>query len=298
LGNEDAKNALDNLSATLNGAINDAIEKRLQDGMKKLLGEKASWEVVQLVIEHVAEQATSVVKRFTTITPLMNASKSFFDVRADFEGKLKAARGNGADALNKAIEEGNESFWKTMPRIGIQLHKDMETVKGQIKSELSKMTTEELEPLLTVADDLYKLQMRALDSVRAQVVVKLKANVNVMAGSEQELVNLLRSTFRENVFNCIQVLVSDSWISVADAINTCAIAQVTSKFDEIVWDKVSPALEALQAMLPEQVGKLGLKIEKLAHTVAEVLIAKATTFVITKLVIKLEEILFNQAVSL
>jgi len=298
LNNEDAKGALDKLSANLNSAINDAIEKRLQDGMQKLLGEKASMEVVQLVIEHIAEQATQIVKRFTTITPLMNASKSFFSVRADFEQKLKAARGGGADSLLKAIDEGSLAFWKTLPSIGIQLYKDMENVKTQIKSELSKLSEEAVAPLLDVADAMYKFQMKALNSVRTQLVVKLKSEVNNIAASDQALENTLRSTFRDLIFNNVQILVSEAWTSVADAIVQSSIVQVIAKFDEIVWDKVTPALEAIQALIPEQLANLGLKIEKLAHSVAEILIESATTWVIVKLTIKLEEILFNQAVSL
>jgi len=298
LNNEDAKAALDKLAANLNTAINDAIEKRLQDGMQKLMGEKASMEIVQLVIEHIAEQATQVVKRFTTITPLMNASKTFFNVRMDFEQKLKTARGGGAEALGKAIDEGSLAFWKTLPAIGIQLYKDMENVKSQIKSELSKLSEEALAPLLEVADAMYKLQMKALNSVRAQLVVKLKTDINAIAASEQVLVDTIRNTFRDLIFNNIQILVSEAWTSVADAILQSSIVQVTAKFDEVVWEKITPALEAIQSLIPDQLAKLGLKVDKLAHTVAEVIIEHATTWVITKLEIKLEEILFNQAVML
>jgi len=266
--------------------------------MQKLLGEKASMEVVQLVIEHIAEQATQIVKRFTTITPLMNASKTFFGVRADFEQKLKAARGGGADSLLKAIDEGSLAFWKTLPSIGIQLFKDMENVKSQIKSELSKLSEDAIAPLLEVADAMYKFQMKALNSVRAQLVVKLKADVNAMAASEQVLENTLRTTFRDLIFYNIGILVSEAWTSVADAIVASSIVQVIAKFDEIVWSQLTEAFEAIQALIPEQLANLGLKIEKLAHTVAEILIETATTWVIVKLTIKLEEILFNQAVNL
>jgi len=290
---EDAKVSLERLSITVMKAINDAVERRLQEGMKRLLGEKASMEIVQFVIEKLAEQATMLVKRFTNINPLINACKSFFDKRAEVEKKMKEAR--NADELEKALTEGSAIMWASLPHIGVRLFNEMETLKSQITTEFTNsMTPAAITPLTDAADAMFAEQMKAINSVRTKMILKLKTQ-NLLAGNESGLAEAIRTTFREHVFQAIQVLVQDAWTSVAAAIVQSAILQVQAKFEETVWPPIKQGLDELQHLIPEVLGKMGLQLEPIAKKVANILIEKGTTFVVTKLIIKLEELLFNQA---
>jgi len=295
LGKEDAKSALDHLHHHLNQAINEDVERRLLEGAKRLLGEKASMEVVQFVIEKLADQSTHMIKRFTTVAPLMTACKTFFDKRAETEKKLKETK--TAEEMEKAIDEGSASMWSTLPHIGVQLFKDMENVKAQIQSELSNLGDTAVQPLVDAADSMFQEQMKAINSVRTKTVLKLKTQTN-LAGNEGALTEALRSAFREFVFNSIHVLVQDSWTSVSAAIVQSAVAQVQAKFDETVWPTIQQGLAELQKLIPEQLGKMGLQLESIAQKICAFVIEKGTTWVVTKLVIKLEELLFNQAEKL
>lgn len=291
-GHLGAKPSLDRLADQLNQAIKDFIDKRLQEGAQKLLGDKASFEIVHEVIAHVADQATRMVQRFTTITPLMNASKAFFEVCTELPGKLAGATGD--EAKIKVIEEASAAFWHKLPHIAIKLFKDMETVKTQIAQELRTLPDTALTPLTDAADAMYALQMRALNSVRTQFVVSLKAKIAQLS-TKEECELAVRSVFREFVFKNTQVLVNDAWCAVAEAIIQSAFFQVMAKFDEKIWVHIQPTLAALQAAIPAPLASAGLQIDPLAHQVAALIIEKPTRWVVTKLVIKLEEILFNQA---
>jgi len=292
---EDATKALDILNATLSQAMTEAVEKRLQDGMKRLMGERASMEIVQLIIEQLATDATRMVKRFTTISPLMTASRHFFEKRAEVEKKIRESK--TAEEMEKAINEGSAAMWDTLPHIGVRLFKDIETVKSQITSEFNGWTDDSVTPLTDAADAMYAEQMKAINSIRVKLVLKLRTLTNLI-GKDNEMAEAVRNAFREFVFNSVNVLVQDSWTAVGNAIVLSGIAQVKAKFAETVWPSIQSGLDELQSHIPEHLSKMGMKLAPIVQKVVNILLEKGTTFVITKLIIKLEELLFNQAEKL
>jgi len=296
---ENAKTSLDFLIANLNDAMEKGLEQKLAGGAKSLLGDKVSLEIVQLIIEAIAEKAIRVVRKFTTIGPLLHCSKTLFDCRADIEKAIKAVRDKGKEAVHKAIEDGSAAMWKTLPQSGLHLFKEMDKLKERVSSEMGAMTQDAIDPLTAVADALYAEQMKALNSVRVQFVNQLKAKHDEGGfGTEDAAISAVRNSFREIVFAVVQVLIVDSWVGIANALLASALAQVLYKFQTDVWPTIQPALAAIQELIPEPVAKMGLKVEPLANKVCNIIITKAVTWALTKLLLKLEQAIFDQSSNL
>lgn len=298
LGKEDAKSAVETLGQNITEAMESAVEKRLTEGAKKLIGEKANFEIVQEVLGAVAEKAVKIIKKFTTIMPLIKQAKSFFDVREKLEEKLKEAKGKGNEEVMKVIDEGSYNFWNTLPEIGMNLFRDMDSLKENIKSEFSGISEDSMKPLMDVCDRLYTKQVKCFDAIRTRFVTQLKAKIGANLGSDDAVAGCIRTTYRDATMEVINIIVAESWTDVSGGIMGVAAAMVLDKFKEVVWDKVKSVLEPIQSLIPDQLAKLGLEIEPMAWSIVEIIITKASNFAVAKLVIKLEEILYNQAVSL
>jgi len=296
LGEKDARAALENVKDEFDKAVEDTLEEKMKAGLEKILGEKAaSLEIVTLILEHVAKQAVGVLKRFTTIKPLMSASAGIFTVRAKLEKDVVAAKGDQKAAL-AAVETASAEMWKTFPDAGLLLYSKIDKLKAHIDSEFREVSDEAREPLTDIADELYNQQMKALNSLRTQFLLGLKTKLdeNTLKSEEQTL-DVIRVSFRELVFSIIHILVVDSWKGISDGLIASAIIQVKTKFEADVWPTIASGLEEVQKFIPKEVEDLGLKIEPLAKSVAMILLEKGTRWALTKLIIKLELVLFEQA---
>jgi len=193
-------------------------------------------------------------------------------------------------------------MWKTFPDVGLHLFRDMDRIKDELNADLASDCPESGRiPLREAADHLYQEQMKALNSLRTDFVNILKARLVSDASilmSDDAIQGAIRMIWRELTFKIIHVIMPDSWTKVANAIRLSALEQVKFKFDEKVWPLIVPPLEAVQAMIPESIAKLGLKVEPLAHTVATILLTKAVDWALTTLVIKLEFALFEQGTNI
>jgi len=263
---------------------------------KKILGDKAAnLEIVTLILEHVAKQAVAVLKRFTTIKPLMSASLGIFNVRAQLEKEIVAAKGDQKVA-HAAIEAASAQMWNTFPESGLLMFSKMDKLKDQINSEFRDVCEAGRVPLTTVADTLYNEQMKALNSLRTQFLLGLKSKLDGdTLQSEEKSMGVIRASFRELVFSIIHILVVDSWKAIGENLIVSAIFQVQFKFDADIWPTIASGLEEVQKFIPKEVEDLGLKIEPLAKSVANMLLEKGTRWALTKLIIKLELVLFEQA---
>jgi hypothetical protein len=296
LGDKDAKAALENLKDEFDKAVEDTLEEKMKHGLEKILGEKAaSLEIVTRVLEHVAKQAVAVLKRFTTIKPLMAASLGVFNVRAKLEKDVAAAKGD-QKAVHAAIETASADMWKTFPDAGLLLYSKVDKLKDHIDSEFRDIPDEAREPLTDIADQLYNQQMKALNSLRTQFLLGLKNKLDENTlKSEEKTMDIIRTSFRELVFSIIHILVVDSWKGIGENLILSAIVQVQMKFDTEVWPSIASGLEEVQKFVPKEVEDLGLKIEPLAKSVAMMLLEKGVRWALTKLVINLELVLFEQA---
>jgi len=296
LGDKDAKAALDHMADDFDGAVAGTLEEKMKAGIEKILGEKtASLEIVTLILEHVAKQAVAVLKRFTTIKPLMAASLGMFNVRAQLEKDIVAAKGD-KKAADAAIDTASHEMWKTFPDAGLLMYSKIDKLKDQINSEFRDISDEARQPLTDIADSLYAEQMKALNSLRTQFLLGLKSKLDENTlKSESAALDVVRASFRELVFSIIHILVVDSWKGIGENLILSAIVQVQNKFEADVWPTIASGLEEIQQFIPKEVEDLGLKIEPLAKSVAFMLLEKGVRWALNKLIIKLELVLFEQA---
>jgi len=296
LDSKDAKGALENLKDEFDKAVEETLEEKMKSGLEKILGEKAAnLEIVSLILEHVAKQAVGTLKKFTTIKPLMSACLGMFDVRAQLEKDVIAGKAD-QKAVGAAIDKASAEMWKTFPDAGLLLFSKMDKLKDKVKSEFSSLSEEALEPLLEIADQLYVQQMKALNSLRTQFLLGLKTKLDGDAlKSDETIAAVIRTGFRDIVFSIIHILVVDSWKGLSANLIKSAIVQVKEKFEADVWPTIASGLEAIQSLIPEEVSNMGLQIEPLAKSVAFILLEKGVNWALTKLIIKLELVLFEQA---
>jgi len=294
LDSKDAKDALEGLKDEFDKAVEETLEEKMKAGLEKILGEKAAnLEIVSLILEHVAKQAVGCLKKFTTIKPLMSACLGIFEVRAQLEKDVIAAKAD-QKAVTAALEKASADMWKTFPDAGLLLYSKMDKLKDNVVSGLSD---DAMEPLTDIADELYAEQMKALNSLRTQFLLGLKSkfeNGDVLK-SDETITAAIRSGFRDIVFSIIHILVVDSWKGIAGNLIKSAIVQVKEKFEADVWPTIASGLEAIQSLIPEPVANMGLQIEPLAKSVAFILLEKGVNWALTKLIIKLELVLFEQA---
>jgi len=293
LDSKDAKEALDGLQNEFDKAVEETLEEKMKAGVDKILGEKAAnLEIVTLILEHVAKQAVGCLKKFTTIKPLISACSGLFAVRTQLEKDIIAGKAD-QKAVAAAIDKASAEMWKTFPDAGLLLYSKMDKLKANVVSGLSD---DALEPLTDIADSLYAEQMKALNSLRTQFLLGLKSkNDSGDLKTDEAITAAIRSGFREIVFSIIHILVVDSWKGIAENLIQSAIVQVNEKFEADVWPTIASGLEAIQSLIPEPVANMGLQIEPLAKSVAEFLLQKGVNWALTKLVIKLELVLFEQA---
>jgi len=65
-------------------------------------------------------------------------------------------------------------------------------------------------------------------------------------------------------------------------------------FNSTVWPPIKSGLDALQSLIPEELGSMGLKLEPLVHAVIDFIINKALTWAMTKIFLAIERALFSQ----
>jgi len=296
LGDKDARAALENLKDEFDKAVEDTLEEKMKAGLAKLIGDKnANMEIVALILEAIANQVLAVLKRFTTIKPLMEACKPMFAVRAQMEKDIIAAKGDKA-AADKVIDAASVAMWKTFPEAGLLLFSKVDKLKDHIQSEFRNLPDEAVSPLTDIADKLYDRQMSALNSLRTQLILGLKTKLDAETlKSEDNISNVIRTSFRELTFSIIHIITVESWKGIAENIITSAIVQAKNKFDSDVWPTIASGLEEIQKLLPDEITSMGLQIEPLAKAVAMLILEKGVKWALTKFVIKLELALFEQA---
>jgi hypothetical protein len=303
-GGANAYDALLALQGDFDNAVTSSVEAKMKDGVANIIGEKAaSMELVSLILEAVAKQALGVIKRFTTIKPLMSASHGVFLAYNTFIQMLKASYGAASfkpdahvETVAPLIETCSQDMWKSFPDAGLLLFSKMDALKAHIKSEFPDVCDEALEPLTSCADELYSQQMIALNSMRVEFIKTIKAKLTGDAlKSFDSAHEIVRTAFRDLVFAQIHSLALDGWKKVSCNLIKSAIIQVQKKFEETVWPTIASALEAIQSMIPEQLASIGLKIEPMARAVANIILEKGTNWALNKLIIKLELVLFEQA---
>jgi hypothetical protein len=295
LNKHDAREAMNALRDNSETAMEQFLQAKMASGLKAVLGDKtASLEIVQVVMEAIAEQIVKTLNKFTTLKPLMKGAEKLFDCRLELEKDLCANRTGGADAIAKSLEFASKNMWKTLPGIGLRLFIDIYNIKGNIESSLSGVCDEGKKPLTDVTDALYTLQMKALNALRVQLINQLKTRLPSMSGSDDQVKECVRTTWRELTFNIIGIVMKETWVQLCEAFTVSCIEQVKEKFNKDIWPPIKEGLNEIQSLIPAQLSDMGLKIEPMALKVSTIIIEKGVRWAMTKLLLKVEATLFTQ----
>jgi len=72
-------------------------------------------------------------------------------------------------------------------------------------------------------------------------------------------------------------------------------AMILNAFNDQVWPAIKEGLDALQALIPDELASMGLQLVPLVKSVINFIINKAVTWAMKKVFLKMEELLFTQA---
>jgi hypothetical protein len=292
-----AKAALSDIEGQLADAIKVTLEEKIDAAAKNALGAgRANIEIVKLVIEKVAQQIGKIIRRYTSAERLLRAAGPMAGHLEQLETDLAAKKASKEDAV-KVINEASAKMWKELAPAGLRMYQKFRTLHKEIKSDLSGVCDEAVDPLLELVDNLFIVQMRVLNAVRVVFTENLKSKIdtdNILA-SDDSVKTAVHTVFASAVFDHIDLLTRESWTTTADALIASALAQVLEIFNKDVWPVIVKPLELLQNMVPEALAKAGLNIPPIALQICTMLITKGVTAVLTKLIIAFEKALFTQS---
>jgi len=187
-------------------------------------------------------------------------------------------------------------MWQALPNAGLTLFEEFRRVRKDLWDDLKDQPKEALEALDGVCDHLFSVQMRALNALRAEFTIKLRAKLAdpAVRADDKTIVDAARVIFRDTLFDLLQVVVVEAWLSVTGGLLDAANAIAQDKFfSSGVWTAIAAGLEALGNMIPPPLnGKLDLA--SIAQTVIEKILEKGVTWAFTKIFFKLEGALFKQ----
>jgi len=164
LAKQSAKQSLTDIKNGLASAIETELKTRIEEGVKNALGGGiASMEIVKLVCEKVAEQIGKVIRRFTSAEHLLRAGADMAAPLEDLEKSLVAAKG---DAKKQVAEVNATSgkMWNTLADAGLRMYKAYRGKHSEIRSDMSGVCEEGIQPILDVVDNLFICQMRVLNA--------------------------------------------------------------------------------------------------------------------------------------
>jgi len=291
LAKASAISSLNDVKTGLAAAIEAELKTRIEEGVKGALGDRAaSMEIVKLVVEKVAEQIGKVIRRFTSAEHLLRAAA---DMAAPLEALEKNLTASKGDAKKQVAEVNTASgeMWNTLADAGLRMYKAYRGKHSEIRGDMSGVCEEGIQPILDVVDNLFVCQMRVLNAVRVTFTDALRAKAEGGNATADDI----HQAFADSVFQYVNSLTAESWTSVAAGLIASALAQVLDLFNTKIWPTILKPLEELQNMIPDPLAKAGLNIPPIALNICTMLITKAVTGILTKLIMSFEKSLFTQS---
>lgn len=291
---EHGRHAVTNLKNGWEKALTDALGAQMDAAVQGSCSPKfARSGIVQLIVKEFAKYITGTFKEFTTVTPLINASRNLDQKRWDLEDELVKHKDDKA-AFEKTINEASAVMWTQLPDAGLSLFKDLLDIKRKLFSYYNVLPHDAKLALAEVSTHMFQIQMRALNHLRADFTNKLKAKFAdpANAASEDAVRAAVRGLWRDIIFDLISVIVTEGWVKTAEGLIDVAVANTLAYFFEKVWPIVVEPLKALAGLMPGPLQKLD--VVALAETVVEKIITKGVVYCFTKIFFKLESAIFKQ----
>jgi len=269
--------------------------KQMEDAVAGSCSPKfAKSGIVQLIVKEFGKYIAGTFREFTTVNPLIKASRAMDDKRWELEDALVKNKDDKA-AFEKSINDISGVMWTQLPDAGLGLFKDLLDVKRKLFGYYNMLPNDAQVALAEVSTHMFQIQMRALNALRADFTNRLKAKFADAANlaSEDTIRTTVRTLWRDIIFELILTIVKEGWVKTAEGLIEVAIANTLDFFFKNIWSVVVEPLKALASMMP---GPLqALDVIALAETIVEKIITKGCLICFTKIFLKLESILFKQA---
>jgi len=257
----------------------------------------ASSTVMQMAIQEFSRYISNTFRRFSTVTPLIEAAKQLEKLRGDLVGEI-AKDAKDFKTVEATINKSSTLMWQSLPSAGLSLFAELRRVESDLYSDLKDANDDALRALSGVVQHMYFIQMRALNALRVNFTIKLKAKLQDDANraSEAKIGEVVRQVFREELFVLVDMVIGETWTRLVEALTATCVAIAQNKFfTSEVWGAITGGLEALQAKIPDGPLKGKLDLPALAQTVVETILEKGVTKLSLKIFFKLEGAIFKQA---
>jgi len=248
---------------------------------------------VQLIMKSFSAHLVRTFKNYTAIDPILKALDPLDKKRWELEDAVIKAK-DTKEGVEKAVNDSSAAMWRTLPDAGLALFKELASIKSRIRGEMRDDPRDAAEALTAVADHMFTIQMRAINALRADFTIKIKAKlVGDALASAESIATAVRTTWRDLIFQLLLVVMKEGWEHMCAGLTDAAFYLAMDIFYKTVWEPISKPLRALQDKMPGPLAKLD--ILGLAQTLVEKLITKGVTAAMTKILGAVEGFVFKQA---
>jgi len=287
-------------------AIKDAtddLKKAISNGVRQPLEGIASkihvpsghaGRFVARAVERIVERITNLILELTTLDGFLESANEISTVVDGIEDALSKSGAEKAK-VDQAINDGSTALWKNgTAKVAIQLFTRIWKLEEKIKSVMSGQPEEASAPLLELLNHIFEVQLRAFNGLRVAYIAKLR-ELAAEAKDADGLVQASRTALKTVIDPVLNLLAYHHWVKAHDAFFESAKVIIFNLFDNEVWPAVKTGLDAIQSLIPEDLGKMGLQIEPMARAIVHLMLNKLLVWAFKKVFCLFEKALFSQA---
>jgi len=209
------------------------------------------------------------------------AGKVLGEVVDKIEGKLED---------KEAPTKASEDLWQGLASQAMELFQRIYNLQEKLAGHLSDFPSAAVDLVTGLLDHIFEVQVRAFNSIRIQYVRNLQASL----GGATSKVEASRAALRTAVFSTIDLLGAHHFVKAYETLSAALKIVVLDWVYSNVWPPIKSGLEAIQSLIPAEIGDLGLKIEPMAWKLVVILITKGLDWALKKVFLAIENVIFSQ----
>jgi hypothetical protein len=278
--------------AGLKAALTAGVKGPLDKAADLITGGQGGNRFVVQTVKGITNRIVNLILELTTLDGFLESSGVFGEVLDGIEEELSKC--GDKEKVTKAIDGASHALWeKGLKKVAMTLWTRIFKLQERIASVMASLPDEASAPLVDLLGQLFEVQLRAFNGIRVQYIRNLRESIDEIKDAESA-VRVSRAAFKGAVFPIINLLGYHHWVRAHDAFYESAKIIVMYAFNSTVWPAIKAGLDALQSLIPEELGSMGLKLEPLVRSVVDFIINKALTWAMTKIFLALERALFSQ----
>jgi hypothetical protein len=283
------KGAVEGLKAALTAGVRGPLEKAAD----AITCGGGGNRFVVYEVRRITNRITNLILELTTLDGFLESSIVFGDVLDGAEEELGKAGGDKEKAT-KAIDGASHALWeKGLKKVAMTLWTRIFKLQERISSVMASLPDAASQPLIDLLSHIFEVQLRAFNGIRVQYVRNLREGIGEIKDAESAC-RVSRAAFKGAVFPIINLLGYHHWIRATEKFYETAKILVMYAFNSTVWPAIKSGLDALQSLIPEELGSMGLKLEPLVRAVIDFIIDKGLTWAMNKIFLAIERLLFTQ----